>query len=118
MTTEYLPVLVLLLFAAGLGAAMWIVASLFGPSHRSPVKDAPFECGNVSYGTQGKRFSVKFFIVAILFLVFDLEVVYFYPWSVLLRKLGWYGLAVMLPFLLILAAGLAYEWRKGALEWE
>ncbi len=118
MSTEYLPVLVLMLVAAGIGGAMWLFASIFGPKHSSSVKDAPFECGNPSFGTQGRRFSVKFFIVAILFLVFDLEVVFLYPWSVLFRSLGWYGLGVILPFLLILTLGLVYEWRKGALEWE
>ncbi|RJO65182.1 MAG: NADH-quinone oxidoreductase subunit A [Myxococcales bacterium] len=115
---EYLPILVVLLVSAAVGIGAWVAASIFGPRHRSAVKDAPFECGNPSYGTQGKRYSIKYFMVAILFLIFDLEVVYFFPWSVLLRKLSWYGFAVMLPFLAVLIVGLVYEWRKGALEWE
>ncbi len=118
MTTEYLPVLVLLAASAVVGGGAWLVASILGPKHSNPVKDAPFECGNPSFGTQGKRFSVKYFIVAILFLVFDLEVVYLFPWSVLFRRLGWFGLLEMMVFILVLVAGLVYVWRKGALEWE
>ncbi len=118
MSTEYMPVLIMLVVAFGVGGAAWLVATIFGPNHKSPVKDAPFECGNPSYGTQGKRFSIKFFIVAILFLVFDLEIVFIYPWSVLMRQLGLYGLLIMLPFITVLVVGLVYEWKKGALEWE
>lgn len=115
---EYFPILLLLFAATALGGTMWIVASIFGPNNPTPVKDAPFECGNPSFGTQGKRFSVKFYIVAILFLIFDLEVVFLYPWAVLFRELGWFGFIQMAVFLLILVVGLAYEWKKGALEWD
>ena len=116
--SDYFPVLILFLAALATGAGAWLAASLFGPKHHSPVKDAPFECGNPSFGTQGKRFSIKYFLVAILFLVFDLEVVFLYPWSVLFRRLGVFGMVEMLAFVLVLAVGLAYVWRKGALEWE
>jgi NADH-quinone oxidoreductase subunit A len=115
---EYFPVFLLLLAAAALGGTMWLVASIFGPNHSNAVKEAPFECGNPSFGTQGKRFSVKFYIVAMLFLVFDLEVVFLYPWAVLFRQLGWFGFLEMLVFLMVLVIGLAYEWRKGALQWD
>ncbi len=118
MVTQYLPVFILLLGAVGIGAVSWLAASIFGPKHSNPVKDAPFECGNPSFGTQGKRFSIKFYIVAMLFLVFDLEIVFVYPWSVLMRKLGWFGFFEMSVFLIILVVGLVYEWKKGALEWE
>ena len=118
MSTEYLPVLILLIVAAAVGGGAWVVASIFGPKHSDPVKDSPFECGNPSYGTQGRRFSIKFFIVAILFLVFDLEIVYIYPWSVLFRSLGWFGFFEMMAFILVLVVGLVYVWKKGALEWE
>lgn len=115
---EYLPIFVLLLASVAVGGSAWVIASLFGPRHRDPVKDAPFECGNPSFGTQGKRFSVKFYIVAMLFLVFDLEIVFIYPWSVLFRRLGWFGFFEMMLFLTVLVVGLTYEWKKGALEWD
>ncbi len=111
---------VLIVFAAGVGVALAMagMAAFIGPKERNDVKNAPFECGNVSYGTQGKRYAVKYYMVAILFLVFDLEAVFIYPWAVIYRDLAWYGFAVMLPFLLILCLALVYEWRKGALQWD
>lgn len=118
MSTEYLPVFVMIMAAMAVGGGAWLVASIFGPKHLSPEKEAPFECGNPSFGTQGKRFSIKYFIVAILFLVFDLEIVFLYPWAVLFRKLGLFGFLEMLVFVFVLVMGLVYVWRKGALEWE
>lgn len=118
MAVDYLPVLLLILVAIAIGGSAWVLASIFGPKHVDRVKEAPFECGNPSFGTRGKRFSVKFYIVAMLFLVFDLEIVFIYPWAVLFRQLGWFGFVEMSIFLLILIVGLTYEWKKGALEWE
>jgi len=118
LAIEYLPVLLILLVAVAVGGTAWVIASIFGPKHSNEVKDAPFECGNPSFGTRGKKFSVKFYIVAMLFLVFDLEIVFIYPWAVLFKKLGWFGFFEMMVFLLVLVVGLAYEWKKGALEWE
>lgn len=118
----FIGIAVMVLIGVGVALANWALATFFGPSIRGEVKDRPFECGNLSYGTGGKRFAVKFFLVAILFLVFDLEVVFLYPWAVELKKLvnesGLYAVGVVAPFLALLVAGLVYEFRKGALEWE
>ena len=83
----------------------------------SAVKAEPFECGNVSSGPAWGRFSVKFYLTAILFIVFDVEVVFLYPWAVMYRSLGLFGFFEMLMFVLVLALGFVYVWRKGALEW-
>ena len=78
----------------------------------------PFECGNDPIGNPRNRFSVQFFLIALLFIIFDVEVVFIFPWAVLFRQLGWYGFIEMAVFLVILIIGLFYVWKKGALEWE
>lgn len=98
---------------------MLIMSWLLGPKRPSPVKLEVFETGNPPIGTlRGIRFPVKFYLTAILFVVFDIEVVFMYPWAVVYRSLGWFGLAEMAIFVAILGAGLAYVWRVGALEWD
>jgi NADH-quinone oxidoreductase subunit A len=82
------------------------------------VKQEPFECGNVSSGPAWGRFSVKFYLAAILFIIFDVEVVFLYPWARLFRRLGMFGFVEMMIFISVLAFGLVYVWRKGALEWD
>jgi NADH-quinone oxidoreductase subunit A len=91
---------------------------LFGPRNPTKAKLESFECGNESSGSAWGRFSVKFYLTAILFIVFDVEVVFLYPWALVFRKLGWFGLSAMGFFISVLAFALVYEWRKGALEWE
>lgn len=118
MTAQYLPVLVTFVLIGGLVAAMPILGWLLAPRATNPVKTEAFECGNPSSGTAWGRFSVKFYMVAILFIVFDIEVVFMYPWAVIFRRLGWFGLVEMMCFIGVLAIGLLYVWRKGALEWE
>jgi NADH-quinone oxidoreductase subunit A len=98
--------------------AMLALSIFIGPKNPTREKQAPFECGNESLGTTRQRFSVKFYLVALLFIVFDVEVVFLYPWAVLYKSLGWHGLVEMLVFMAILGVGLAYVWRKGALDWE
>ena len=93
-------------------------ASSLGPKATNPVKHDPFECGNPPTGTAFGRFSVRFYMTAILFILFDVEVVFLYPWAVLFRDLGLFGFVEMLTFLLVLGVGLLYAWRKGALEWD
>src|SRR5437660_2529523 len=106
------------------GIAGIVVAVLLGagaflrPHHPSAVKSEPFECGNPPSGPAWGRFSVKFYLTAILFIVFDVEVVFMYPWAVLFRPLGVFGFVEMSVFILVLALGLVYVWRKGALEWD
>ena len=91
---------------------------LLSPRHPNPEKGAPYECGVPGLGSAHQRLPIKFYLVAVLFLLFDIEVVFLFPWSVLFRKLGWIGLAQMLIFLGVLELALVYVWLKGALEWE
>ena len=115
---EYLGILFLALFAAVIFGGMIVLPSILGPKRPNPAKDQPFECGVEPLMLPGGRFNVKFYIVAMLFIVFDVELVFLFPWAVLLRELGWFGVAEMGFFLLVIVAGFIYVWRKGALEWE
>ncbi len=108
----------LIILGMGVALAMLALSLFIGPKNPTKVKQAPFECGTESVGTTRQRFSVRFYLVALLFIIFDIEVVFLYPWAVLYRQLGMFGLVEMLVFMAILAVGLAYVWRKGALEWE
>jgi NADH-quinone oxidoreductase subunit A len=118
MATQYLPVLVMFGLAAFVVVVFLGLGKLFSPHNRTPIKLRTFECGNEASGPAWGRFSIKFYLIAILFIVFDIEVVFMYPWAVLFRDLGWFGLAEMAVFVAVLALGLIYVWRKGALEWE
>ena len=118
MATEYLPVLVTFALAGIVVLAMVGLGRLLGPKSRNPVKQEAFECGNPASGPAWGRFSVKFYMTAILFIVFDIEVVFMYPWAVVFRRLGWFGFAEMIVFIGVLTIGLVYVWRKGALEWD
>ncbi len=113
---QYVPVLIALVLGGVVAGAMVSASTLFGPKKHTAVKDEPFECGNPASGTARGRFSVKFYLVAILFIVFDVEVVFLYPWAVVFRRLGFFGFVEMLVFVLILAVGLVYIIKKGALE--
>ncbi len=118
MSSEYLPILVTFAITAVVVVVLLGLGKLLGPKTHSAIKRETFECGNVASGTAWGRFPVKFYLTAILFIVFDIEVVFMYPWAVLFRRLGWFGFAEMLVFIGILSIGLLYVWRKGALEWE
>jgi NADH-quinone oxidoreductase subunit A len=118
MAERYLPVLVTFVFTAAVVAIMVSLGRLLGPRSENAVKGAAFECGNPASGSAWGRFSVKFYLTAILFIVFDVEVVFLYPWAVLFRRLGWFGFAEMLVFVAVLGIALLYVWRKGALEWD
>lgn len=118
MPEAYLPLLILLIVSVGLASIMVGVARILGPQQPTAVKLTPFECGSPVIGTARDRFSVKYYVTAILFLVFDIEAVFIYPWAVLFRKLGWYGFIEMLIFVAFILVGLVYVFRKGALEWE
>lgn len=132
MTVDYVPVLVALLFAGALGIAFLGLAIFMGPKHETAEKLAPFECGSEPIGSPRVRFSVRFYEVAILFLVFDIESAFFYPWAVLYRKLSCtgavigtvcssgitlFGFGEMVIFLFVLVVALAYCWRKKAIGW-
>jgi NADH-quinone oxidoreductase subunit A len=113
----YFPLAMAFGLAAILAVALVGLASLLGPRHPSRVKSGPFECGSEPVGSARQRFGVKFYLVALLFIVFDVEAVFVYPWAVLLKDLGWAGYIEMAIFAFTLVVGLAYVWKKGALDW-
>jgi NADH-quinone oxidoreductase subunit A len=117
MNHPYFPLLVIFALAGVVVLALLFIASKVGPKSSNPAKGDPFESGNPPRGDARIRFSVKFYLVAMLFLIFDLEVVFLYPWAIYFRQLGIAGLVQMGIFLFILAVGYAYVWKKGALEW-
>lgn len=118
MFQTYLPLLFLLLVAIGIGAFKFFLGHYLGRKPYNAEQAAPFECGNESTGARGLKLDVKFYLTAILFVVFDIEVVFMYPWAILFKDLGWTGFATMSVFIAALAVALAYCWKKGALEWE
>jgi len=115
----YAALLISVALCGVVATLMLVMSWLLGPKRPTEVKLQIFETGNPPIGSlRGHRFPVKFYLVAILFVVFDIEVVFMYPWAVAYRGLGWFGLAEMAVFVGILAVGLAYVWRVGALDWE
>jgi NADH-quinone oxidoreductase subunit A len=114
----WLPVIVSFLVAGIVAGVMVTINLILGPKRPSAVKGEAFECGNPPSGSAWGRFSVRFYLTALLFLVFDVEVVFLYPWAVELRKLGMFGFVEALVFIAILAVGLIYAWQRGALDWD
>jgi NADH-quinone oxidoreductase subunit A len=115
---EYIPFLMMLVLAAATGAGMLVATTLIGPKKKFAEKMEPFECGESPIVSPNLRFSVKFYLVALFFVIFDIEAVFVYPWAVLFKELGMFGFIEMMIFISILAIGLIYVWRRGALEWE
>lgn len=113
----YGTILVLFVISGAIAGTMHFLTSALGPRAHNPVKAEPFECGNIPKNLT-KRVSVKFYIVALLFILFDMETVFLFPWAVIFRDLGWLGFWSMLTFVAILTLGLVYVWKKGALDWE
>ena|SRR5215471_14590346 len=118
MHHPYLPLLVLFIVAGGIVAAFLSLAETLGPKKSNLAKAEPFESGNPPEGDARVKFSVKFYLVAMLFLIFDIEVVFLYPWAVIFRRLGLFGLVEMGIFLSILIIAYVYIWKKKALEWD
>ena len=118
MLDRYLPILTLIIIAVCFSFCAAILSRLVGEKKPSTVKLAPYECGMPPVGSARERFSIKFYIIAMLFIVFDIEVVFMYPWAVMFKSLGLFGFVEMGVFILILLVGYAYVWKKGALEWE
>lgn len=116
--SEFAGLLWLALFAAVIIGGMAVMPSLLGPKRPNPAKAEPFECGVQPLTLPQGRFNIKFYIAAMLFIVFDVELVFLFPWAVLLRELGWFGIIEMGVFLVFIVAGFVYVWRKGALEWQ
>ncbi len=115
---QYLPIVLVFLLGALVAAALLFIPSLIAPRRLTPVKAEPFECGKDAIGVSEGRFAIKFSTVAIFFILFDLELLFVWPWAMLFRRLGWFGFAEMLVFLGILMLGFLYIWQKGGLEWE
>lgn len=118
MLIDYLPILILVLLAAGFAAGNILLSFLLGPHRPNPEKLSPYECGIVPVGTARERFSVRFYLVAMFFIIFDMEIVFLYPWAVAFQELRWVGLVGMGTFMTILLVGYYYVWKKGGLEWE
>jgi NADH-quinone oxidoreductase subunit A len=118
MAIPYVAILVSLALAVVVAGVLLGPGALLRPRRPSAVKDEAFECGNPASGSAWGRFSVKFYLTAILFIVFDIEVVFMYPWAVAYRNLGLAGFVEMALFVLVLTLGLVFVWRKGALEWD
>ncbi len=118
MLAEYLPILIFLIVAAALGVVLLLIGAVFGPHKGSSEKLSPYECGFEAFEDSRMKFDVRYYLVAILFIIFDLEIAFLFPWAVVLDKIGMFGLVAMTVFLLILVIGFVYEWKKGALEWE
>lgn len=116
MLDTYFPVLVMFILVAGFAVTMLLLSILLGPKRHSEVKDEPFECGTIATGDVSGRHSVKFYLVAMTFIVFDVEIVFLYPWAITVRELGWWGFWAAMPFILVLTVGLVYEWKKGVLD--
>jgi NADH-quinone oxidoreductase subunit A len=114
----WLSILFMLLLGVGFGAVALGLSRLLGPRNPTPEKLAPYECGMPPVGDARERQSIKFYLVAMVFLLFDIEVAFLYPWAMALRSLGWTGFLQIVLFLAILLAGYVYIWRKGALDWQ
>ena len=118
MLQNYLPILIFLLVGLILGSALFVIGYIMGPRRADSEKDSPYECGFEAFEDARMQFDVRYYLVAILFIIFDLEIAFFFPWAVALREIGMIGFWAMMIFLGVLVVGFIYEWRKGALEWE
>jgi NADH-quinone oxidoreductase subunit A len=115
---EYISILLVFAIAAGVGGLLLGIPALIAPRRPNPVKLEPFECGKEPFGISEGRFAIKFSTIAIFFIIFDIELLFFWPWAVLYRSLGWGGFVEMMIFLAFLMLGFLYIWKKKGLEWE
>jgi len=118
MLAEYFPILVFLGIATAMAVGLIAAGGILGPRRPNPEKLSPYECGFESFEDARMKFDVRFYLVAILFIIFDLEIAFLFPWAVALETVGMTGLIAMGVFLAVLVVGFIYEWKKGALEWE
>jgi NADH-quinone oxidoreductase subunit A len=118
MLEQYFPILLFIIVGLGLGVILLSVGKLLAPNRPNPEKLSPYECGFEAFEDARMKFDVRYYLVAILFILFDLEIAFLFPWAVVLQDVGFEGFVAMMIFLLILIVGFAYEWKKGALEWE
>ena len=118
LALDYLPAVIFLIFAAALSVGFIVLSTIFAPHNPDPEKNSAYECGFEAFDDARMKFDVRFYLVAILFIIFDLEVAFLFPWAVAFKDISMVGFWSMMVFLGVLTIGFAYEWKKGALEWE
>ena len=118
MLAEYFPILLFILVGLAIGVLPVLLGRLLAPHRPDPEKLSPYECGFEAFEDARMKFDVRYYLIAILFILFDLEIAFLFPWAVVLRQIGMLGFVAMLLFLAILVVGFVYEWKKGALDWE
>ena len=118
MLAEYFPILLFILVGLVVGVVPVVLGKVFGPNRPDPEKLSPYECGFEAFEDARMKFDVRYYLVAILFILFDLEIAFLFPWAIVLPEIGFAGFLAMMLFLGILVVGFVYEWMKGALEWE
>lgn len=118
MLEQYLPIFIFIVIGFVVGAVALGAGFVIGPHRPDAAKNSPYECGFEAFEDARMKFDVRYYLVAILFIIFDLEIAFLFPWAVVLDEIGLFGLVAMAVFLGILIVGFIYEWRKGALEWE
>lgn len=118
MLAQYIPVLIFIGVSAVLGTVLLTLGRVLGPDNPDAEKLSPYECGFEAFEDSRTKFDVRYYLVAILFIIFDLEIAFLFPWAIVLDKIGVFGFWAMMIFLGVLVVGFIYEWKKGALEWE
>ena len=118
MLLEYLPIFIFLVFALIFAGIMLSIGFTFGANNPDPEKNSPYECGFEAFEDSRMNFDIRYYLVAILFIIFDLEIAFLFPWAIVIHEVGLTGLISMAIFLMILVVGFIYEWKKGALEWD
>jgi len=118
MLENYFPVLLFICVGVAMGVAPMVLGRVLGPHRPDSAKLSPYECGFEAFEDARMKFDVRYYLVAILFILFDLEIAFLFPWAIVLKEIGTFGFVSMMIFLAILVVGFAYEWMKGALEWE
>ena len=118
MLLEYVPIFIFLVFALIFATIMLGIGFTFGPHNPDAEKNSPYECGFEAFEDSRMKFDIRYYLVAILFIIFDLEIAFLFPWAIVIHDIGIYGLISMAIFLFILIVGFIYEWKKGALEWD
>ncbi len=118
MLENYLPILIFIVLGFVFGVAPLVIGFVMAPNRPDDEKLSPYECGFEAFEDARMRFDVRYYLVAILFIIFDLEIAFLFPWAVVLKEIGMFGFLAMVVFLTILVIGFIYEWKKGALEWE
>lgn len=118
MLENYFPVLLFIIVGLAIGVAPMVLGRILAPNQPDAAKLSPYECGFEAFEDARMKFDVRYYLVAILFILFDLEIAFLFPWAIVLKEIGMFGFVSMMVFLAILVAGFVYEWKKGALEWE